>query len=108
MDCAMRSIRAHRKTNHEWTQMDTKKPKLLLKEEVIQIVGCALEVLNTLGHEIIEKPYENALAVEFTLRKIPFRQQPPFPVVYKGQRVGMFVPDLIAFDSVIVDTKVID
>jgi len=75
----MRSIRGHLKTNHEWTQMDTNEPKLLLKEEVFQIVGCALEVLNTLGHGIIEKPYENVLAVEFTLRKIPFRQQPPFP-----------------------------
>ena len=52
--------------------MDTNKEKLLLKEEVFQIVGCALEVLNTLGHEIIEKPYENALAVEFTLRRFLF------------------------------------
>ena len=27
---------------------------------------------------------------------------------YKGQKVGLFVPDLIAFDSVVVDKKVID
>ena len=104
----MRSTHVRQKTNHEWTPMDTNEPKLLLKEEVFQIVGCAIEVLNTLGHGIIEKPYENALPVEFTLRKIPFRQQPPFPVLYKGQKVGLFVPDLIAFDSVVVDTKVID
>jgi len=81
---------------------------LLLKEEVFQIIACAIEVLNTLGHGIIEKPYENALAVEFRLRKIPFRQQPSFDVKYKGQNVGMFIPDLIAFNAVIVDTKVID
>ena len=53
-------------------------------------------------------PYENALAVEFDLRKIPFRQQPSFDVLYKGRQVGLFVPDLIAFDTIVVDTKVID
>jgi hypothetical protein len=30
--------------------MGTNEEKLLLKEEVFQIVGCAIEVLNTLGH----------------------------------------------------------
>lgn len=81
---------------------------LLLKTKVFQIVGCAIEVLNTLGHSLLEKPYENALVMEFGLRRIPFRQQPSFDVVYKGQKVGLFIPDVIAFDSVVVDTKVID
>src|SRR4029453_13730863 len=88
--------------------MDTNNGKLLLKTEVFQIVGCAIEVLNTLGHGLLEKPYENALVVEFGLRKVPFGQQPSFDVLYKGQKIGVFVPDLIAFDSVVVDTKVID
>ncbi len=88
--------------------MDTNNEKLLAKEEVFQIVGCAIEVLNTLGHGLLEKPYENALAVEFGMRNIPFRQQPLFDVLYKGQKVGLFIPDLIAFDDVVVDTKVID
>jgi GxxExxY protein len=82
--------------------------KLLFRAEVFQIVGCAIEVLNTLGHGLIEKPYENALVVEFGLRNIPFRQQPAFDVLYKGQKVGLFIPDLIAFDAIVVDTKVID
>jgi len=88
--------------------MDTNEEKLLLKDEVFQIVGCAIEVLNTLGHGLVEKPYENALVVEFGLRKIPFRQQPSFDVLYKGRQVGLFVPDLIAFDTIVVDTKVLD
>ena len=82
--------------------------KLLFRKEVFQTVGCAIEVLNTLGHGFVEKPYENALVVEFQLQKIPYRQQPAFDVLYKSQRVGTFVPDLIAFDSIIVDMKVID
>lgn len=48
--------------------------ELILKDEVFQIVSCALEVLNTLGHGLLEKPYENALAVEFGLRGIPVKQ----------------------------------
>ena len=88
--------------------MDTNRGTLLAKEEVFQIVGCAIEVLNTLGHGLVENPYENALAVEFGLRNVPFRQQPLFDVLYKGQNVGLFIPDLIAFDAVVVDTKVID
>ena len=88
--------------------MDTNEDKLLLKQEVFQIVGSAIEVLNTLGNGLIEKPYENALVVEFGLRKIPFRQQPSLDVLYKEHKVGLFVPDLIAFDYVVVDTKVID
>ena len=88
--------------------MDTNEEKLLFKDEVFQIIGCAIEVLNTLGQGIVEKPYENALAVEFALRQIPFNQQPAFDVLYKGQRVGAFVPDLVVFNSIVVDTKVID
>jgi GxxExxY protein len=88
--------------------MHTNDDKLLYKDEVFQIVGCSIEVLNTLGHGIVEKPYENALVVEFQLREIPIRQQPVFDVLYKGNKVGLFVPDLIAFESIVVDTKVID
>ena len=38
--------------------MDTNAEKLLLKDEVFQIVGSAIEVLNTLGHGLVEKPYK--------------------------------------------------
>jgi GxxExxY protein len=87
--------------------MDTN-PKLFLKEEVYQIVGASLEVSNVLGHGLNEKPYENALVVEFGLRQIPYQQQPNFSVLFKGHSVGLFIPDLIAFSSVVVDAKVIE
>src|SRR5215471_891454 len=89
--------------------MNTNEEKtLLFKQEVFQIVGAAIEVLNEVGHGFHEKPYENALVVEFGLRNIPFKQQPSYNVVYKGHGIGLFVPDLIAFDAVVVDTKVIE
>ena len=82
--------------------------KLILKEETQKIIGFAFEVLNELGHGLNEKCYENALVVEFRLRGVSFSQQRQFEVLYKNERVGLFVPDLIAYDQVIVDTKVID
>jgi GxxExxY protein len=82
--------------------MDTNGEKLLYKNEVFKMVGSAIEVLNMLGHGLVEKPYENALVVELRLRNIPVRQQPVFDVLYKEQKVGLFIPDLIAFDAVVV------
>ena len=82
--------------------------KLLLKEETHQVLGCAFDVLNEIGHGFHEKVYENALVVEFKLRRIPYEQQKRFPIIYKGVLVAEFVPDLIMFGSVIVDTKVIE
>ena len=82
--------------------------KLLLKAETEKIIGFAFEVLNEVGHGLNEKIYENSLTVLFKLNNIVFDQQRRFPVHFRGVEVGEFVPDLIAFGSVIVDTKVID
>ncbi len=77
------------------------------QKETKAILGCAFAVHNEIGHGFHEKPYENALVVEFQERGIPCRQQERFPLLYKETKVGEFVPDLIAFDEVIVDTKTI-
>ncbi len=81
---------------------------LILKDEVYRIVGAAFTVLKELGHGLHEKPYENALVVEFGLAGIPFTQQSRYSVMYKGVQVAEYVPDLIAFGSVIADTKVVE
>lgn len=88
--------------------MDTDTHGFLYKEETHQIIGCAMEVLNTIGHGLLEKPYENALCVEFGLLNIPFKQQPIFNVIYKNVKVGEYIPDLIVFDKIVVDTKTIN
>lgn len=82
--------------------------KFPLGRETYEIIGCAMEVLNELGHGYFEKPYENAMAVEFRLRGIPYKQQPPYRILYKGENVGDYIPDLIVYGQIIVDLKVID
>ena len=82
--------------------------KLLFANDTEEIIGAAMEVLNIMGHGLLEKPYENALCVEFKLRGIQYEQQPQFDVLYKGVQVGFYVPDLIVRNRIVVDTKTID
>jgi len=82
--------------------------ELILKDEVYRVVGAALVVVKELGHGLHEKPCENALIHEFRLNGIGCEQQKRFPVLFKGVQLAEYVPDLIAFDAVIVETKVID
>lgn len=67
-----------------------------------------MEALNVLGYGFLEKRYEQALVVGFGLRGISCRQQEGFDVLYKGQAVGYFVADLIAYESVVIDTKTVE
>ncbi|MBM9518326.1 hypothetical protein JWG39_00660 [Desulforhopalus vacuolatus] len=50
--------------------MDTNTHRFLYKEETHKVIGCALEVLKTIGHDLLEKSYENALVVEFQLNQL--------------------------------------
>ncbi|MEY4569472.1 MAG: hypothetical protein RLZZ398_911 [Verrucomicrobiota bacterium] len=88
--------------------MDANGRELILKDEVYAVISCAFEIINGLGHGLHERPYENSLAVEFRHRGIPFVQQPKFPVIWREVMVGEFIPDLIAYEKIIVDTKTID
>ena len=87
------------------TDMDN---KMLFAEETREIINCSFEVLNEIGHGLYEKIYENALVVEFGLRDIHNSQQSEYDVKYKGVAVGKYVPDLIVYDLVVVDTKTIE
>ncbi len=63
--------------------MNTNEHELILKEEVFDVVGCTMEVLNELGHGLLEKPYEDALVVELGLKNISTQQQSRYKLMYK-------------------------
>ena len=79
-----------------------------MQKEVYAVVGFAIEVLNVRGHGLHEKIYENCLCVEFRLRNISYNQQERHQVLYKGELVGEYIPDLVVQQKMIVDTKTID
>ena len=88
--------------------MNTDGHGLLGEDQTRELLGCAMEVMNVLGHGFLEKVYENALCVEMRLRGIPFQQQPRYEVMFKSEPVGEYVPDLVVADAVVVDAKTID
>lgn len=72
-----------------------------------QIIGAAMEVLNTLKPGLDEKLYENALIIELADRGHSISQQKQFKVEYKGREIGRLIPDMIVNELVIVDPKVV-
>lgn len=60
-------------------------PDDLVNELSAQVVDAALEVHRNLGPGFFESVYEEALAVELHLRKVPFERQVPIGVSRSGR-----------------------
>ena len=83
--------------------------KLIEKDLVYRIIGCAMAVHNEIGHGFREKTYERALCVEFKHQGLEYaHQQSVFPVMYRGEKVDRYIPDLIVENKIIVDTKTVE
>jgi GxxExxY protein len=70
------------------------------------IIGAAMEVHNQLGCGFLEAVYQEALAIEFGKREIPFKREVRLPISYKGELLAtVYCVDFICFDSVIIELK---
>lgn len=69
------------------------------------IIGAAMEVHRILGSGFLENVYEEALAIEFDLKKIPYERQRTFNVLYKGRQAKQFICDFVVYDKIIVELK---
>jgi GxxExxY protein len=72
-----------------------------------KVIGSAYKVHNTLGPGFLEKVYENALILELRKLGIHARQQVKLPVLYEGQQVGLYFPDLWIENELIIELKAI-
>jgi GxxExxY protein len=72
-----------------------------------RIIGCAYKVMNQLGCGFLEKVYENALAHEIRKLGLKVEQQKKIKVYYDKLEVGIYEPDLLAEDLVIVELKTV-
>ena len=67
-----------------------------------------MNVHNALGRGFVEKVYQEALAIEFQEKGIPFQREVEIHAVYKGNTLSAtFIPDFICYDKIIVELKAV-
>ncbi|GAB4442887.1 MAG: hypothetical protein Fur0044_39310 [Anaerolineae bacterium] len=70
------------------------------------IIGAAMEVHRELGSGFLEAVYQEALALEFDRRGIPYQPQAELPIFYKNQRLkAIYKADFICYGTIIVELK---
>lgn len=82
-------------------------PDILFQELSYAIIGAAMEVHRILGPGFLECVYEESLAHEFDLRRIPYERQKQLPVQYKGRLVGDYAADFVVGEQVILELKAV-
>ena len=81
---------------------------LIYKDEVYAINGAMFEVYKTLGNGFLEPVYQQALAVEFGLRGIPFEREKQLELFYKGVKLEKrYTLDFVCFGKIVLELKVI-
>jgi len=70
------------------------------------IIGACMAVHSELGPGFLEAVYQEALAIEFTRRNIPFVREKPLIIVYSGQQLATrYDADFYCYDSIILELK---
>ena len=81
----------------------------ILKDECYRIIGACMEVHSELGSGFLEAVYQEALAIEFNEREIPFISESRLNIYYKGQKLNKYYnADFICFDQVIIEIKAVE
>jgi GxxExxY protein len=73
------------------------------------VIGAAIEVHRCLGPGLLESAYQECLARELVLRRIPFERQRALPLEYKGIRLECgYRIDLLIAGLVVVEIKSVE
>ena len=80
-------------------------PDFLYEGESYKIRGACFGVYNALGGGIREKTIERALVKELSERGLAAESQVRVAVYYKGERIGVYVPDVVVNDKIIIEIK---
>jgi GxxExxY protein len=73
-----------------------------------QVIGAAIEVHRILGPGFLESVCEEALAIEFDLRDIPYERQKPIVLQFKGRIVGDSRLDFLVGGELVVELKAVE
>ena len=78
---------------------------LLYENESYKIRGACFAVYNELGGGIKEKIIEKALVKELRDVGLMVSPQKRIDLIYKGERVGTYIPDIIVEDKIMCELK---
>ena len=81
--------------------------ELLYKDLVYKVQGVLFSVYKELGPAFKESVYQKALAHEFKNQGIAFDRERVFKINYKDEQVGMFRPDFVVEDKIILEIKAV-
>ena len=79
----------------------------IYKDLTYGIIGCLYEVHKELGSVHKEIVYHKALTIEFGSKSIPFVEEKAIDIKYKGKKIGIYRPDFIIDDKVILEIKAV-
>ncbi len=83
--------------------------ELVLKEEVYEIIGAAMDVYYQLGRGFLEPLYQEAFEIELSRRGLPFEHQKELTILYKGHPLEKkYVADIVCFSQIIVELKAME
>lgn len=70
-----------------------------------EIIGAFFEVYNDLRWGFLEAVYARAMAIELRERQISFQREARLDVRYKGQLAGIYRPDFLVEERVVLELK---
>ena len=85
--------------------MEDRQEKFIHSDLTETILKCSFEVINTLGIGFLETVYKNSLQIALLEKGLKADPDRFFEVVFHSRKVGIFVPDLIVENAVLVELK---
>jgi GxxExxY protein len=77
----------------------------LFPEESYQIRGACFAVYKKLRNTQKESVYGRSLFIELKNRGLRVEKEKQLPVFYSGKKVGIYIPDLLVNESILIELK---
>ncbi|OGH90451.1 MAG: hypothetical protein A2507_00715, partial [Candidatus Magasanikbacteria bacterium RIFOXYD12_FULL_33_17] len=78
---------------------------LIYEQETYKIRGSCFKIWQEFGGAFKESIVENALKIELEELGFEVESQKRFPIYYKNKKVGIYIPDIIVDNKILIELK---